>query len=200
MYTIVFDIDDVLNDFMYRWFLWYRLHNKLCIIRKYEEIIENPPYNVLEISKERYLISIDTYRKESFYVLKPNEDIIEWFEQHGDKVESIALTSIPLDCASISAEWTLRNFGQWIRTLAVIPSCRRLQHCIEYHKNKGEFIKGLNRENILFLDDDEKNIKDVESLKLKNTETFCVKQPWNSGKKLKKVLEELTKRIDVNDD
>jgi hypothetical protein len=199
MYTIIWDIDDTLNNLMYWWFIWFKKHNTVCRLDKYEEIVENPPYKIMGIPKERYLISIDTYRKESFYVLKPNEDIFTWFEQFGESAEHIALTSTPLDCASISAEWLFRNFGQWFRTFHIIPSDRRMQYHYQYYKNKADLIQRLNKENIIFIDDSEHNIKDVKKLKL-NIETYLVKQPWNDGMSIDKILKEITKRIERDED
>ncbi len=199
MYTIIWDIDDTLNEYIYRWFIWYKFNNSLCNIDRYEDITINPPYNLLNITKERYLISIDKYKEESYYILKPKEEIFKWFEEYGYKAEHIVLTSSPIESANISSNWVFKHFGNWIRSFNIVPSKRRNVYHIEYHKNKAHFIKELNKEKIIFIDDNEKNIKEVEKLKL-GIDTFCVKQPWNTGISIKKILKELTKRISEDED
>ena len=62
MLTIVWDIDDVLNDFMKRWFeQWWRPQKTNCKLN-YNDLVENPPHNILGIDLQEYQNSIDAFR------------------------------------------------------------------------------------------------------------------------------------------
>lgn len=194
MKTIIWDIDDVLNDLMHQWFNNYKFSHNLCIVDNYEEIIDNPPYELFNISKDNYLHSLDIFRKQNFKLLKPKKEILDWFEQYGSITENIVLTATPISCVSYSAEWLFRYFGEWIISFHFIPSYRNNSYETIYYKNKGELIKSLNKKDIIFIEDNEKNIREAKKLN-PDIKTFCVKQPWNTGRKVKDILEELTELI-----
>jgi hypothetical protein len=199
MITVIWDICDTLNDSKYRWFINFKFHNTLCILEDYKDLCEDPPWKLMGITKERYLTSLDNYRLSSYKFLEPNKEFLEWFIDHGEKTEHIALTEIPLKCAHISSDWVFTHFGNWIRTFHCIPSTRRYCYPPEYHKNKAEYIRDLNKDNLIFIDDNEENIEEIEKLKL-NIKTFCVKQPWNSGMSINRILKKLNKMIDKYND
>ena len=50
MKTIIWDVDDVLNDLMYSWFQEHRdLYNPDSTL-KYQDITQNPPHEILGIT------------------------------------------------------------------------------------------------------------------------------------------------------
>jgi 5'(3')-deoxyribonucleotidase len=174
--TIIWDIDDVLNNLMEDWLQteWMKNNPKSDI--KYSDLKSNPPHSILGIPKEDYLVSLDKFRLESFYKLKPNPLIMEWFKENGSHYRHVALTSVPLSSADISAKWLFNNFGTWFRSFNVIPSPRATDPSNYYDKSKAEFLYWLNKGDY-FIDDNQQNMEGM-SLKIK---TYLFPQPWNSS-------------------
>jgi 5'(3')-deoxyribonucleotidase len=174
--TIIWDIDDVLNNLMEEWLQteWMKNNPKSDI--KYTDIKSNPPHSILGITKDDYLVSLDKFRLESFHKLKPNPLIMEWFKENGSQYRHVALTSVPLSSADISAKWLFNNFGTWFRSFNVIPSPRATDPFNYYDKSKTEFLYWLNKGDY-FIDDNQQNMEGVSS-KIK---TYLFPQPWNSS-------------------
>jgi hypothetical protein len=189
MKTIIWDIDDVLNNLMEEWYYWSGSHDT-C---NYFELTDNPPYKSLNISRGLYLDSLDTFRFECFSELKPTPQILKWFEENGHEFNHVALTSTPLATAHISAQWVMRHFGQWIRNFAFIPSERKGVTIPSYHKSKADWINYFGKGDI-FIDDNQNNTDEVFD-KCVNTTVILYKQPWNDGVEIDKVLEILNKEI-----
>ena len=62
MKTIVWDVDDVLNDLMKVWFKgWTSSGGSLCPL-SYDQLTGNPPHEILKISMPEYLASLDAFR------------------------------------------------------------------------------------------------------------------------------------------
>lgn len=185
MKTIAWDCDDVLNDLMKDWSMYWRLSRG--VILDYSEIVENPPHNVLGVSKEDYLFSLDKFRMTRYHKLLPNLQVLDWFKEKGHLYHHIVLTSVPIHCAEISAKWVLHNFGEWIRSFNFIPSYREQCSNIPiYHKSKNEWLR-KNKENVdIFIEDNTKNWRDSVDLGI---ESYLVKQPWNEGVDIKEILE-----------
>ncbi|MFA6548452.1 MAG: hypothetical protein WCT39_00775, partial [Candidatus Margulisiibacteriota bacterium] len=117
MKTIVWDVDDVLNNLMQVWFdeFWHPKYSATKLT--YGEICANPPYQLLGVNKETYLASLDDFRLSGRYeLLEPVKEVREWFCTHGDKCRHVALTRVPIAVAHVSAAWVLKHFGQWIRS------------------------------------------------------------------------------------
>ena len=94
-------MDDVLNDLMRDWFEWcWRPAHAGTGIR-YEDIAENPPDQVLGISRADYLRSLDEFRRAEFERLRPVPDVAAWFGRHGHKCRHLALTAVPLGKANM---------------------------------------------------------------------------------------------------
>lgn len=184
MKTICWDCDDVLNHLMEEWLTDYKISTGIII--DYSNIIENPPYNILDISKKDYLNSLDKFRQTKFDALMPNICIYDWFKKNGYKYNHIVLTSTPLHCAYISVEWIIYHFGEWIRSFNFIPSYRKGDKENNYFKTKQEFI--LNNYVDIFIDDNPKNHEGLEELDIK---CFMPKQPWNEGQEIVNILDEL---------
>src|SRR3954453_23108544 len=106
MLTIVWDVDDVLNDLMRQWFTQCWMNERPGLRIAYGELIDNPPDAVLGISREEYLISLDQFRKtERASAMEPSRAVLEWMQQHEHKFRHIGLTARPLGTAPSVAEW-----------------------------------------------------------------------------------------------
>lgn len=172
-------MDDVLNDLMREWFEaeWKRKHADCRL--SYDDISRNPPHELLKITMEDYLASLDDFRLTHAYEnMKPLKEVAEWFEEHGHKFRHVALTSVPLSSASRSAKWVLDNFGKWIRMYNFVPSCRNSCDAPSYDANKRDFLKWMEKVDYL-IDDSEENIKGAESIGVKG---IIFPRPWNSGR------------------
>jgi FMN phosphatase YigB (HAD superfamily) len=175
MQTIVWDVDDVLNDLMAAWFrdAWLPEH-PACRVR-YEEITENPPHRVLGIPKEEYLASLDAFRvSEAAGHLTPNPEILEWMRTYGGRYRHVALTARPLASAGAAADWVFGHFGNYVRCFGVVPS--RLDPAAPaYDADKADFLKWF-READYFVDDSEETVAAVQKL---GVHCLVYAQPWN---------------------
>lgn len=191
MITIAWDIDDVLNELMREWFSWWKGAHADCGF-SYEEISCNPPHELLGVSLNEYLESLDQFRIEKYSSLLPNEDVLGWFKKTGINAHHIVLSAVPADCAHISAQWVMKHFGHWIRGFHYIPSGRNEKEAAIYDKTKADFLKRTGFVDI-FIDDSEKNIVQASEVGMK---TYLVNKSWNAGgEPLSGILEKVTKDI-----
>jgi hypothetical protein len=178
MLTVVWDVDDVLNDLMYQWFVyaWLPEHSNCRIT--YAGLTCNPPHDVLGVERTEYLSSMDVFRRtERACKMAPNPEVLEWFREQGHGFRHIALTARPLETAPDVAHWVMLHFGAWIRCFGVVPT--RLEEGIPaYDCNKREFLEWLGRGDVL-VDDSTDNILQAESLGMK---TLQAAQPWNQSR------------------
>jgi len=177
MLTVVWDVDDILNDLMYQWFHhgWLVEHPDCRL--SYEELASNPPDAVLGVSRSEYLTSMDRFRRtERGSKMEPNAEILSWFREHGSRFRHIALTARPLETAPDVAHWVLRHFGGWIRCFGVVPT-RLEEEFPVYDRNKGEYLAWLGRGDVL-VDDATENILQASSRGMK---TMQLAQPWNNS-------------------
>ncbi len=181
MKTIVWDVDDVLNDLMRDWFesCWRPSHADTRI--RYEDITENPPDRVLGISRADYLLSLDEFRRTELARLCSVSDVAAWFGSHGHKCRHLALTAVPLAAAPASASWVLQHFGRWIRSFNVVPSLRGYEQApTNCFSTKKEFFQWLDRRGLIFVDDSEANISMALDLGIS---ALLMPRPWNSSAK-----------------
>ena len=176
--TIVWDIDDVLNDFMRCWFEVYKYtHMPKCTL-DYQDLTENPPHEILGLTLEEYHRSIDKFRlSQEFDQMQPNQQVHQWFIKYGNIYRHIALTAVPRHAVSKSAAWTLRHYGDWIRTFAFVPSERKGQDLPVYDLTKSDYLKWLNNSDIL-IEDNETN---TVGLKSNTIRSLIINRPWNSS-------------------
>ena len=190
MRTIVWDVDDVLNDLMSQWFAscWLPRHPECRLT--FKDLKANPPDQVLDITRDEYLGSLDEFRKtEQAREMNPNPAVMEWFRKHGASFRHIALTARPLESAPDVAHWVLRHFGAWIRCIGFVHT-RPNDEIPVYDHSKGEFLNWVRCGNIM-VDDSTDNIKQAESLGLKG---LLYPQPWNdSTLSIDDLLDELAK-------
>lgn len=175
MLTIVWDVDDVLNDLMYQWFTFcWLVENPECKF-SYAELSGNPPDEALGIARATYLASLDRFRKSDRAInMQPNAEVLAWMGEHGGRFRHLALTARPLETAPDVAHWVMRHFGAWIRAVGVVPT-RAAADVPVYDRTKGEFLKWLSCGDIL-VDDSEENVKQAQGLGMK---TLLYPQPWN---------------------
>jgi len=189
MLTIVWDVDDVLNNLMYQWFTFCWLpENPGCEI-SYKELSGNPPDEVLGISRETYLSSLDAFRATDRAIkMEPNAAVMAWMREHGSRFRHVALTARPLETAPDVAYWVMLHFGAWIRSFGVVPP-RTASDVPVYDRTKGDFLKWLRCGDIV-VDDSAENVKKAQELGLK---TLLYPQPWNASPlTVTMLLEDLT--------
>jgi hypothetical protein len=177
MLTIVWDVDDVLNDLMFQWLTqsWLLQHPN-CRVR-YVELKENPPDKVLGITREAYLDSLDAFRKtERAMNMQANGEVLAWLRVHGARFRHVALTARPLETAPDVAHWVMNNFGAWIRCFGVVPT-RADMNVPTYDRSKGQYLSWLGCGDIL-VDDSIENIFQAKELGMK---TLLYPQPWNES-------------------
>jgi len=179
MKTIAWDVDDVLNDLMMVWFNDFWLPKHAGTILTYEEIKTNPPHQLLGVSKEEYLTSLDDFRLSGLYdKLAPLKEITEWFKSHGANFRHVVLTRVPVAASPVSAAWVMKNFGHWIRSFHFIPSYRAGENPPLYDENKGAYLNYFGKASLL-IDDTMENIEAAERAGVK---TLIFPRPWNGSK------------------
>jgi hypothetical protein len=195
MLTIVWDVDDVLNDLMYQWFThsWLVAHPG-CRCR-YADLSANPPHECLGTTRDEYLHSLDEFRKtDRAQRMRPSPEILNWLRNYGSRFRHVALTARPLESAPDLANWVLRHFGAWIRTFGVVPT-RFGEHEPVYDRNKAEYLRWFRSGDIL-VDDSMENIRQAEELGLK---ALLYPQPWNKSTLTNEmVLQKLTEWAEVS--
>ena len=176
MLTIVWDVDDVLNDLMYQWFTnWWLAQAPACTVT-YAELSRNPPDKALGISLATYLDSLDMFRgTDRALNMEPNPEVLEWMRQQGARFRHIALTARPLGSAPDVAHWVMKHFGAWIRNVGVVPT-RAAEDVPVYDRTKGDYLKWLRCGDIM-VDDSIENLRQAQSLGMK---TLLYPQPWNN--------------------
>jgi hypothetical protein len=189
MRTIVWDVDDVLNDLMYQWFSQGWKQERPAEPSEYSKLTENPPHVSLGVTQEEYLASIDAFRKTDAGIhLKPNAEVLEWFTAHGNKFRHVALTARPLETAPEIAAWVMRYFGAWIRCFGVVPT-RTMKGVPVYDRGKGDYLRWLGKGDV-FIDDTRENLIQAAKIGMK---TFAWPQPWNDSQlTTTEILQKLT--------
>jgi len=190
MLTIVWDVDDVLNDLMMQWFThcWLKERPECEIV--YRQLRANPPHEALGISLNEYLHSLDAFRDTArAREMEPNPLVLEWMRQHGEKFRHIGLTARPLSSAPNVAEWVMRHFGAWIRCFGVVHT-RENDQFPAYDRTKGEFLDWFRCGDIM-IDDSTENIRQARS---RGLNALLYPQPWNNSTlSVEGLLSELTK-------
>jgi hypothetical protein len=175
MKTLTWDVDDVLNDLMRDWFqLWWLPRHPRCKLA-YAQIRENPPQRIFSIPAQEYLDSLDAFRQEHGPSLKPNADLLAWFQNHGHRFRHMALTTVPLEFADVSAAWVMKHFGNWIRSFNVVPSPRAKTAHIDYDRNKADFLDWLGPSDLM-IDDKPGTIAEIAR---HSRPALLWPQPWN---------------------
>ncbi len=177
MKTIVWDVDDVLNELMRSWFFTVWLKEFPDCRVTYDQICENPPHRVLGIPLEEYLRSIDAFRSRHGARLEPNRAVLAWFEQHGHRFRHLALTAVPMQAAGTWAAWVTTHFGRWIRSFNFIPSHREGENLPVFDQTKAEYLRQWARVDAIVED----NVATIEAARAVGIRTVLVPQPWNGA-------------------
>ena len=178
MKTIVWDVDDVLNELMYYWFEECYKNEYSDLTHTFNDLYENPPYYILKMSKDDYLTSLDKYRiSDNGRNLSPNKNVLAWFHKNGYKYRHIALTSRSRKTVPILSEWLFRHYGDWIRTMSFIPAKRHGEKIPAYDSKKADFLMWLGKID-LFIDDSEENVNMAEKI---GVNSLLYPRPWNSS-------------------
>jgi len=177
--TIAWDVDDVLNDLTRLWFEKEWLLSHPGCKAGFAELKQNPPHQILGVTLEEYLSSLDAFRLSVNYErLEPLKEAVEWFNEYGGNFRHIALTAVPLTAAPRSASWVLAHFGKWIRTFHFIPSARSAEGLVEYDRDKGAYLGWLKKADIL-VEDKEENIRSAAKAGVRG---ILIPRPWNNAR------------------
>ncbi len=176
MQTIVWDVDDVLNELMKNWFEHKWLPDHLACSVRYETITQNPPHELLGVALEEYLRSLDAFRQsDGFRQMTPNREVLAWFNRFGTRFRHIALTATPILCAPHSAEWVFRHFGTWIRSFAFVPSRRSSDPGSDQDTTKKAYLQWWGKADF-FVDDNPDHVEAAGSLGIRS---LLVPRRWN---------------------
>ncbi len=175
--TIVWDVDDVLNDLMRQWLASWRHSHPGCDLR-YEDLKANPPHEALGVTQDRYLRSLDAFRlSRSYQQMTPATEVREWFHGYGRRFRHIALSAVPLRAASVTAEWVFRHFGIWIRTFEFVPSKRRGESIPQYDRYKADVLQRFGDIDF-FIDDNDEQIAVARKAGI---HALAFPRPWNQS-------------------
>jgi FMN phosphatase YigB (HAD superfamily) len=179
MKTIVWDVDDVLNDLMHAWYEQTWLPKRPQCTWRYEELTENPPHRLLGITRDEYLVSLDAFRASSAgHVLPPVPEVLDWFRRCGHKYRHAVLTATPLASAPSSGAWVLTHFGNWVRSFNFVPSKRETVHSLVYDETKADYLRWWGQADIL-VDDNPDNIDSAQQLGVRGV---LMPRPWNNSR------------------
>jgi hypothetical protein len=176
MKTIIWDIDDVLNDLTQQWLMksWLPTHPECTL--KFEDLTENPPHRLLGTTKEEYLASLDAFRlSPQAHAMVPDAHLIIWFRANGNRFRHIALTARPRKTVSPAIDWMLRHFGEWFQTFSYVPAARPGEAPGHPDTHKAGFLSWLGKIDY-FIDDNTENVNAARQLGIA---AFQVTQPWN---------------------
>ncbi len=178
MKTIVWDIDDVLNDLTKQWLekAWRPAHSGCTL--EYEYLTENPPHRLLSATSEEYLESIDEFRLSPLArAMTPEKHLIDWFRKNGSRFRHIALTARPRKTVSPAIEWVILYFGEWFQTFSFVPAERPGEAPGHPDRDKAGFLSWMGKADF-FIDDNNENVTAARHLGI---EAFLVARPWNNG-------------------
>jgi hypothetical protein len=176
MKTVVWDVDDVLNELTAEWFRQAWQPTRGTAVRG-EALVRNPPHELLGVSLEEYLASLDDFRRTRYASLAPVPEVIRWFETHGDTARHVAVTAVPSTLAHVSAWWVLRHFGRWITTFACVNARAARGQAGPMAQSKREYLAWLGRGDVL-VEDREETLAACADLGVAGV---LVPRPWNSG-------------------
>jgi len=178
MKTIVWDLDDVLNELMQSWLaLGWRVEHPESKVR-FADLKSNPPLRELNTNRAEYLTSLDQFRLSATAAkLCPNPLLRDWFELHGHQFHHHILTARPLNCVPAAAAWAFAHFGRWIRHFHFVPSSRPGELVSNCDRSKADVLQRLGPVDF-FVDDSSENVLAA------NEQGICAylfPQPWNDS-------------------
>lgn len=188
--VIVWDLDDVLNNFTEAWLklAWQGEHPGAHI--QYDQLHSNPPLAELNTTLAEYLTSLDHFRiSELAQKLPPNPWIFDWFGRQGGQFRHHILTARPVKTVAPAAAWVFTHFGRWVRNFHFVPSARPGESLPDSETSKAEVLARLGRADF-YVDDSPQNVDGAAKLGIRS---FLFPQPWNNaGMTVPEILEELS--------
>lgn len=178
MKTIVWDIDDVLNDCTKTWLekCWLPSHPGCAL--KYENLTENPPHRLLGVKKEEYLDSLVGFRLSAdAQQMVPDVYLITRFKKNGIRFRHIALTARPRQIVFAAMDWVQKDYGEWFQTFSYVPAKRPGEPLGHPDRSKEDFLKCLEKADY-FIDDHPGNTAAAKKLGIM---VSLVAHAWNSG-------------------
>jgi hypothetical protein len=178
MNLIVWDLDDVLNDFTEAWFaaVWQAEHPGARLA--FADLRSNPPLQELGMSREDYLDSLDRFRlSPAAQALAPNAAVFDWFTRAGGRFRHAVLTARPWHCVAPAAAWVFTHFGHWVRQFHFVPSPRAGQPLPGCDATKGEALGRFGPVDF-FVDDSPANVAAAAALGIR---ALLFPQPWNQS-------------------
>ncbi len=173
---IVWDLDDVLNNFTEAWLkLGWQTEHPECHTA-YGQLRSNPPLTELDTTQAEYLASLDRFRNsEAAKNLRPHQELLDWFNRHGSQFRHHVLTARPAQAVAPGAAWVFQHFGKWVRDFHFVPSARPGEFLPAYETSKAEVLARLGSVDF-FVDDSSQNVSEAARLGI---ESFIFPQPWN---------------------
>lgn len=175
---IIWDVDDVLNDFTSKWLDTYYPENE------YNNLISNPPHELLRISLSQYYKQIDEFRLKCDNFLLPNFYVMNWFEKHGKLFNHIICTARPQKSLTNIIAWINKFSLGYFDIFISAPSPRMSMTT----RNKSDILNNLNVEGY-FIDDSPENFININ---IENLTCLTFPQPWNNQRlSIQELLEKL---------
>lgn len=175
--VILWDVDDVLNRLTEIWF--DTSARKFNPPFAYGALTQNPPHELLKISKRDYLDSLDDCREHFLYREPPRPEVMTFFHTSGQLFRHVALSAVPAVFMGRSAEWIFRYFGAWIQTVCFIPSAREnFPVASMSFDSKSEAAASFGG---ILVDDSPANVADVLN---NGGNALLFPAPWNSARDL----------------
>jgi phosphoglycolate phosphatase-like HAD superfamily hydrolase len=172
---IVWDLDDVLNEFTRDWLrlAWKAEHPECRAV--YDDLHVNPPLQELGITLLQYLASIDRFRLSiEGATMTPNWPVLEWFKGNGDRFRHTILTARHGWSASVAIAWVKVNFGKWIEAIHSVGVARSENFVTEIARRKAKWLRHSGAS--IFVDDSQANMEAAADAGIR---ALLFPQPWN---------------------
>ena len=172
---IVWDLDDVLNEFTRDWLqLAWKDEHPECE-SAYDDLHTNPPLQALGTTLPEYLESMSRFRLSiEGATSTPNWTVHEWFKEHGSRFRHTVLTARRGQSAVVADAWLKVNFGQWIDGIHSAPEARPQHFLSDIARKKADWIRHSGA--TVFVDDSQLNMETAAAAGIRS---LLFPQPWN---------------------
>jgi hypothetical protein len=179
---IIWDFDDVLFPLTENWFNQVGAGMQSRITR-YEEVTVNPPLELMGLSLDDYLGSLDSFRLSDFaQTIKPKKVIQNWFAVYGSAYENEVLTARPLHTLEAAKTWLANYFPNYFSGFGFVPSARPGVDISGYPKSKRAFLEAENMRPQYFIDDKAETVADISAMG--GIHAILYPAPWNAARSL----------------
>jgi hypothetical protein len=176
---IVWDFDDVLFPLTEAWFS--HVGRKFQTeVKAYDQIVKNPPLDIMGISLDEYLESLDTFRNSEIALnIEPKKVILNWFAVYGSAYRNEVLTARPLNTLDIAKEWLSKHLPNYFQGFGFVPSARPGIDISGYPKSKRAFLEKEGMSPQFLIDDKAATIDDVSQMP--GVKAILYPAPWNEA-------------------